>query len=187
MVAALYGPHAAGLFVLAQRVIGLPAAFTAEAVGAAWYGTAAEIVREERGSLREPLAAVTRTMFLVGGAALVIVLIAGPPLFGPIFGDEWEKAGHLVLALAPLHFSILASAPAGLTLQALGRTDLLTVVSTGRFLAPVAGIAAGDALGWSLTAALGLYAALMVAISAANTAIAWRLSSRPAAPDRSAP
>ena len=178
LIAALYDPHQAGLFVLAQRVIGLPAVFAAEAVGAAWYGTAAEIVREQRGKLRQPLVAITRSMLIFGGGALTLVLFAGPPLFGPVFGDEWSSAGHLLFALAPLHFAVFAASPAGLTLQALGRTGLLTAVGAARLSAPVLGIAGGHALGFSLRASLGLYAAAMVAISVVLVTLAWRLSSR---------
>jgi O-antigen/teichoic acid export membrane protein len=135
-------------------------------------------VREDRGSLRQPLAAIMRTMLVAGGLALTVVLLIGPPLFGTIFGSEWDDAGDLLFALAPLHFSIFASAPSGLTLQVLGRTDLLTALSAARLAAPIAGISAGHALGWSLTASLGLYAATMVVISALVVATAWRLSSR---------
>jgi O-antigen/teichoic acid export membrane protein len=178
LVAALYGPAAAGLFVVAQRVIGLPAMFAAEAVGTAWSGTAAEIVREDRGRLREPLKAITRTMLVGGGAVMVVVLLLGPTLFGPIFGGDWDHAGRLLLALAPLHFSVFAAVPAGQTLVALRRTDLVTLVSAGRLASPVIGVAGGHALGWSLTGALGLYAACMVAVSVMNAAMAWRLSGR---------
>jgi O-antigen/teichoic acid export membrane protein len=176
LVAALYGPAEAGLFALAQRVVGLPVSFAADAVGSAWFGTAAEIVRERRGTLSEPLAAITRTLLLWGGAALVLVLIAGPPLFGPVFGSEWDGAGDLMFALAPLYLSIFAAAPAGLALQALRRTDLLMGVAAGRLLTPVAGIVGGHALGWSVTASLGLYAAGMVVMSCVNATLAWRLS-----------
>jgi O-antigen/teichoic acid export membrane protein len=178
LVAALYGPAPAGLFVLAQRVVGLPVAFAADAVGSAWFGTAAEIVRERRGKLSEPLATITRTLLLWGGAVLVLIVVAAPLLFGPVFGDQWDGAGEIVLVLAPLWLSIFAAAPAGLTLQALGRTDLLTAVAAGRLVTPIAGVAGGHALGWSLTASLGLYAAGMIAMSAVNATLAWRLSSR---------
>jgi O-antigen/teichoic acid export membrane protein len=176
LVAGLYGAHEAGLFVLTQRVLGLPIAVAGEAAGAAWFGTAAQIVREDRGSLREPLAAVTRTMLLVGGVAVVAIMVAGPPLFGPVFGDEWTDGGVLVLVLAPLHFSLFAAVPAGQTLQARGRTDLLMGVAAGRLLAPFAGIAGGHALGLGFTASVGLYAAAMALVSLGNAALAWRVS-----------
>jgi O-antigen/teichoic acid export membrane protein len=109
---------------------------------------------------------------------MVAILLVGPPLFGPVFGSEWGGAGELMLALAPLHLSIFAAAPAGLTLQALGRTDLLMAVAAGRLTTPIAGIVGGHALGWSLAASLGLYAAGMVAMSLVNATLAWRLSRR---------
>jgi O-antigen/teichoic acid export membrane protein len=157
-------------------VIGLPVAFAAETVGSAWFGTAAEIVREDRGGLGETLKAITRTMLLAGGPALILVVVLAPPLFGPVFGGEWHGGGELMLALAPLYFSIFAAVPAGQALQALGRTGLLTAIAAARLVAPVAGIAGGHALGWSLTASLGLYATGMVGVSIVNWLLAWRLS-----------
>jgi O-antigen/teichoic acid export membrane protein len=182
LIATWYGAGAAGLFAVAQRVIGLPAALAGEAVGSAWFGTAAEIVREDRGSLRGPLVAVTRTLVLAGGAALAVVLVAAPPLFGPVFGTSWHGGGELLLALAPLHFSLFAAVPAGQALHARGRTDLVMVVATGRLLSPIAGIAGGHALGWSLTGSLALYAAAMASVSVLNAAMAWRVTGEPSAP-----
>jgi O-antigen/teichoic acid export membrane protein len=163
-----------------QRVLGLPVALMGEAVGSAWYGTAAEIVRERRGGLHASFVAVTWTLVLAGGAVLAIVVVAAPPLFGTVFGDGWHGGGDLVLALAPLHFSLFAAVPAGQALQACGRTGLLTIVAAGRLGAPIAGIAGGHALGWSLTESMALYAAAMAAVSALNATLAWRVTRRTA-------
>jgi O-antigen/teichoic acid export membrane protein len=176
LVTAIYGPAAGGLFVITQRVLGLPVNLVSEAVGGAWSGTAAEIVRSDRGSLRPAFVAVTRSLLLGGGAILAVVLVAGPPLFGPVFGGHWHGGGELILVLAPLHFSLLAAVPAGQTLQARGRTDLLMRVAAARLAAPVLGIAGGHAIGLPLTASLAIYAGAMATISAVNAVMAWRLS-----------
>ena len=178
LVAAWYGPAAAGLYAVCQRAIGLPASVAGEAVGSAWYGTAAEIVRERRGDLRQPFVAVTRTLLIAGGAALLLVLIVVPPLFGTLFGDEWTGGGDLLVALAPMNFSLFAAVPAGQALQACERTDLLMLVAGLRLASPLLGIGVGHALGWSLTESLALYAVAMLAVSALNVAFAWRVTGR---------
>ena len=178
LVAAWYGPAAAGLFAVCQRAIGLPASVAGEAVGSAWFGTAAEIVRERRGNLRQPFVTVTRTLLITGGAAMVLVLIVVPPLFGTLFGDEWTGGGDLLLALAPMNFALFAAVPAGQALQACGRTDLLMLIAALRFASPILGIGVGHALGWSLTESLALYAVAMAAVSALNAGLAWRVTGR---------
>jgi len=176
LIAALHGPAAAGLFVLAQRLLTAPVALGSEAIASAWFGTAAEIVRSARGGLREPLRAITRALATGGGLALLVVLLVGAPLFGTIFGAAWREGGTLLLVLAPLSASLLVAIPAGQALQALGRTDLLTAVSAARLAAGVGTLLAADALGWSLEAGLAAFAVAGAAISTVLMAVAWRLA-----------
>jgi O-antigen/teichoic acid export membrane protein len=176
LIAALYGPAAAGVVFVAQRVLQAPVTLAGEAVSRAWYGTAAEIVRRESGELRATLERVTRSLVLIGGAVLAVTIAAGPALFPIVFGDDFESGSDALLALAPLHFMMLVAIPAGMTLIALDRRRLQTVFTGARLLGAVATLTIGHAVGVSLTGSLAMYAASMALVSAGLGLTAWRLS-----------
>ena len=177
LVAALYSPADAGLFVLAQRILNVPAILTGEAIGSAWYGTAAEILRGRGRGLPQALGTITRSIALGSGVLFAAVLLLGPPLFGFVFGESWEGGGDLLLALAPLHFAMFVGIPASQTLHALGRTGTLTATAAARLAAGVGGVTIASALGWSLTAGLGIYAA-GTAVTTAVAMLAARRAAR---------
>jgi len=178
LVAALYGPAAAGVVFVAQRVLQAPASLATEAVARAWYGTAAHIVRSGEAELRATLVRVTRTLLIFGGAGLAVTVVVGPGLFPIVFGDEFEAGSDALLALAPLHFATFVAAPAGFTLMALDRRRLQAAFTAARLVGAVATITVGHALGASLTLSLALYAAWMIVTSGGIAATAWRLSGR---------
>ena len=181
LVAALYGAAGAGLVFVAQRVLGAPVALAMDAVSRAWYGTASQIVRGGDRDMRAALVRVTRGLALGGAPLLVLAVVAGPPLFPLVFGNDFEAGGEVLAALAPLHFFLLISGPAGLTLMALDRTRLQSAFSGARLAGAVIAIAGVHAAGGSLVLALAAYAASMAAVSAAIAVAAWRLVGRPIA------
>jgi O-antigen/teichoic acid export membrane protein/glycosyltransferase involved in cell wall biosynthesis len=176
LIAALYGPAAAGIVFIAQRVLAAPVGLASETVTRAWYGTAAAIVRDGGSDMRETLKRVTVGLILGGASVLMPVAVAGPALFPIVFGQDFGSGSDVLLALVPLHFMIFVSAPSGIALVALDRRRLQSVFAGTRLAGAVAAIAAGHAFGLSLAPALGVYAASMAVVSAAVAALAWRLS-----------
>jgi O-antigen/teichoic acid export membrane protein len=159
-------------------VLQAPVTLANEAVARAWYGTAAEIVRGGEGELRTTLVRITRSLVLVGGAGLLVAVLAGPALFPIVFGQEFEAGSEVLLALAPLHFMMFVSTPAGMTLIALDQRKLQAVFTSARLLGAVVAIVVAHELGLSVTVALALYAASMAAVSAGLGVAAWRLTGR---------
>jgi O-antigen/teichoic acid export membrane protein/glycosyltransferase involved in cell wall biosynthesis len=175
-VVLLYGPAAGGLFVLAQRLVQAPVQVAGDAVGVAWFGTAARLVRTDASTLRASFARVTLRLSVVGVVLLPVAILAGPPLLAPVFGEQWGEAGQLLPALAIAQLCLFVATPAGQVMQTLERTGLQAIVAAGRLAAGVGALACASALDWSLAAGLELYAVSMVAISAAAVAVALRLA-----------
>jgi O-antigen/teichoic acid export membrane protein len=124
IIVALYGTHEGGQFVLAQRVAAMPVVFVAGAVGQVFFGEAARMSRERPGALR---GLFKRAIFLLGRAGIgpaLLVAVAAPLLFGPLFGDEWIQAGLFTAVLAPMYFLALVTSPTDGTLAVLERQDL---------------------------------------------------------------
>jgi O-antigen/teichoic acid export membrane protein len=126
--------------------------------------------------MRPTLVRVTRTLVLSGGAVLVLAVVAGPPVFSTVFGQDFGAGGELLLALGPLYFSMLVAAPAGMTLVALDRRRLQAAFTGARLAGAVVSIGLAHAAGLSLTWAVAAYAAAMAIVSGGLGALAWRLS-----------
>ncbi|HEY6612165.1 MAG TPA: oligosaccharide flippase family protein [Pseudomonas sp.] len=108
MLAALFSPAAAGLYTLAQRVLGIPMAVIGTAIGGVFLANAAEAHREQR---LAPLVAKVheRLAHIAMPPALVLLLIA-PEMFTLVFGEQWHDAGYFAQWMVPwLYVNFVAS------------------------------------------------------------------------------
>ena len=165
-VLVLYGPAAAGVLFVVQRVLATPVTLAGEALGVTWYARAAAIIRSRTALLHRPFRTATLHFAL---AAFGVLVVAGAvtPLFGVVFGSPYVAGQALLLSLAPAHLSLFAAMPAGLTLQALGRTREVAAIAMGRLAAMLLAVAFGGLLEWPLWSALLVYSGGMTAVSAA--------------------
>lgn len=102
LVALLYGPAAAGMFGLAQRIMGLPMRMLADAASAVFLG---EIARADCRTTHRLFMRTSTTFLLVGSAGMLPVLILGPYLFGVVFGEAWRETGRIAQILVPLYLA----------------------------------------------------------------------------------
>jgi O-antigen/teichoic acid export membrane protein len=99
LLATIFGPAAAGTFLLAQRVLLMPLSVIGSAVTDV-YKTDASRLYAQSGTC----AALTRKALAALGALAVVpavvLLLWSPALFATIFGEEWRPAGVLCQILA---------------------------------------------------------------------------------------
>ena len=124
LLVALYGTQAGGRFLLAQRVAALPMILVAGSVGQVFFAEAARLVREDPRALTALFLRGTRSLARGGIVPSVLVMVAAPFLFGPLFGADWQEAGLYAALLAPMYFLALVTSPTGGTLDVLERQDL---------------------------------------------------------------
>lgn len=125
LIAAAYGPTIAGLFAIAQRVLGVPMGFVGSAIGEVFMGDAAAAHRS--GELHRVLRLFQRTFLVLTFASAVLVgsvTAAAPWLATTVLGDDWGEAGAYMRALAPMFAMALIAAPFGSVLAILERQDL---------------------------------------------------------------
>ncbi len=125
LIAAFFGPAAAGFYALTQRVLGVPTTVLGKAISDVFLGEAAAAgrVRDFAGMVR--LFRRTFMLLLVCSAALIgTVAFVAPATFGLVFGDAWSEAGLYVRALAPMYAMAFVASPFGGVLSVLERQDL---------------------------------------------------------------
>jgi cbb3-type cytochrome oxidase maturation protein len=108
MLAALFSPVAAGLYTLAQRVLGVPMAVIGTAIGGVFLANATEARRE--GHLAPLVAKVHERLAQIAMPPALVILLAAPELFSLVFGELWHDAGHFAQWMVPwLYVTFVAS------------------------------------------------------------------------------
>lgn len=124
LMVTLYGTGVGGELFLAQRVAALPSTLVAQSVGQVYFSAAARVAREDPGQLQPLFLRTTRELARGGIVPTLLVMVASPILFVPLFGADWQDAGWYAAILSPMFFLTLVTSPTGATLDVLERQDL---------------------------------------------------------------
>ena len=100
LFAALFSASAAGLYMLAHRVLSLPTALLGNSIADVFLSSAADARRNN--NLGELVNKLHSTLAKLAMPPALILFITGPELFSLIFGPDWHKAGEVARWLAPM-------------------------------------------------------------------------------------
>lgn len=109
MLIALFSPHAAGLYALANRVLAGPMAIIGQAIGGAFQANAAEKNRE--GNLGDLVDSITNRLAMISAIPTALLILFAPDIFQFIFGTEWRESGVMAQWMAPWLFFVFISSP----------------------------------------------------------------------------
>lgn len=118
IVAVMFGPAMAGIYALAQRVVGLPIRMLSEAASQVFLG---ELRGLERAALRRLFLRTIALFSSLGLLGMLPLLVFAPPLFRLVFGEGWTEAGILVQLLIPLFLARFVDMPVSQLLDAINR------------------------------------------------------------------
>ena len=88
----LFGPAQSGLFWLAYRMLILPSQIVTESTRSVFFRHAAEALKDGR-DLRRVIFKPVLFLGLFSAVVSTVLWVAGPFLFGQIFGAQWREAG----------------------------------------------------------------------------------------------
>lgn len=100
LLAALFGPSLAGLYLLAQRVALGPVAVLSGAVAQVQYADNARLARTDPGHLRSQFLSTAAVLVLV--SVPIVATVVAFSVWGvvPVFGEEWRDGGQVMAILA---------------------------------------------------------------------------------------
>ena len=162
-MALIFGPGAAGLYFLADRILAVPLSMVSQAAGQVLFGQAREDMR--LGTLTRRMAGLALGLTVIVACVAVLVFFLSEPVFVFIFGEEWREAGviasWLIIGLAvqfifnPL--SVVLMATEGQLANLLIHSFILTAKLLAFYLASISGsqLDAVHNLVWSLVAGYG--------------------------------
>lgn len=175
VLAAYFGPAAAGFFALCKQALTMPTNLIGKSVADVYYPRISRAIHD-----REPVAAMllkaTAALGLVGLVPFALVAVFGPWLFGLVFGEQWHVAGEYARWLALAEYVIFVSRPCVVAVPALslqGRFLLFEIFSTSlRVLSLFGGaLLIGNALATVqafAVASIIIYSSLMVIVLIAS-------------------
>lgn len=99
MLAAFFGPAAAGFYTLGKMVMGAPSTLLGKAVTDVFYPRITEAAYNGE-SLTQHIMRATGALFAIGIVPFGLVVLFGPWLFSMAFGGDWAMAGEYARWLA---------------------------------------------------------------------------------------
>ncbi|MFC4172932.1 lipopolysaccharide biosynthesis protein [Microvirga sp. GCM10011540] len=174
LLAALFGPSAAGFYLLARRIVALPITVIAGAVGTVFLP---RIVEASHGGerLRPLLMKGTAGLAAVGLIPFGIMMALGPWLFGVVFGAEWTQAGEYARWLALWFYCAFAAVPSAQVIPILGLQGHFLAYEIAVVALRAAALAAGTVIWNSDLAAIILFSLVGALVNL--TQITWCLLS----------
>lgn len=174
VLAAYFGPAAAGFFALCKQALTMPTNMIGKSVADVYYPRISRAIHD-----REPVAAMllkaTAALGLVGLVPFSVVVIFGPWLFSFVFGEQWHVAGEFARWMALAEYVVFISRPCVVAVPALslqGRFLLFEVFSTSLRLVALFGgaVVVGEALATVqafAAASMVIYSSLVVIVTIA--------------------
>lgn len=173
MIYASFSAAASGQFGLLERSVGLPLSLVVASVGQVFTAQfSAELRQDVRGAAAY-YRRVVGYMSLLALAPLVVLLAAGPWLFGFVFGSEWRLAGELSQVMAPAYASMLLSGPTHMVLTVMGYQKLQTAWEISRLTLVIGLWAAVPHFGISLETSVLAYSIILVLCNLGFVALAF--------------
>nr|WP_303622765.1 lipopolysaccharide biosynthesis protein [Stutzerimonas xanthomarina] len=118
VLAAYFGPAAAGFFALCKQALTMPTNLIGKSVADVYYPRISRAIHD-----REPVATMllkaTAALGLVGLVPFSLVAVFGPWLFALVFGEQWHVAGEYARWLALAEYVIFVSRPCVVAVPAL--------------------------------------------------------------------
>ncbi len=119
MLMTYYGPESAGFYSISYAVLAIPDTLIGGSVMQVFYPRINEAIHHME-DVRAMIIKVTMGLALSGVLPFIVVIYAGPMLFGFVFGSEWQIAGTYAQWLSIWLFFQFINKPAVSAIPALG-------------------------------------------------------------------
>lgn len=96
LLTAWWGPVASGLFVVGQRLVGVPIGLIGDSAGQVYIAELAAAQRGDRAALKPLFARYARMLAMLAAITAVALFLIGPGGFALALGAEWADAGRMV-------------------------------------------------------------------------------------------
>lgn len=124
LFAIVHSPEIAGLFALAQRVLGLPINLLATSISQVFLGEIPQLLREHPAKVKKLFLSVSGGLAIVGFLPIILVAYFASDIFSFIFGEPWRLTGEFVRVLGVMYYVRLITTPISQTLNILEKQHI---------------------------------------------------------------
>jgi O-antigen/teichoic acid export membrane protein len=124
LLTALYGPTHVGLYMLADRMLGMPLSLISNSVSQVYLAEAAQRGHEGVQGVKRLFWKAVKHMFLLGTPLVGLIALLAPTVFSFVFGPSWSESGVYLQLLAPMYLVQFVSTPIGCNLIVMERNGL---------------------------------------------------------------
>lgn len=173
-----FGPAQSGLFWLAYRMLVLPSQIVTESIRGVFFREAAVIYRAG-GNLRSAMVRPTLYLWLFAASVSAALWIAGPYLFGIVFGPHWRDAGTYAAIISIPWLFETAGVPSSVITTLMELQGVYLGLEIASFFLRILALYAGYRLG-SAVLAIELYAGVCLVMCFAFLGyVQWLLRGQP--------
>lgn len=97
LLLSLFNPTIAGLYLLSQKVLGVPLRIIGQSISQVLYGNIKEQIRN--GKIAKTTTRIVLLLLSIVVIPTIIVLFWAPQIFNLVFGNEWYEAGRYASVL----------------------------------------------------------------------------------------
>lgn len=144
LFAALFSPVAAGMYLLANRILALPMALVGMAIADVFFSRASAAHRD--GQLAPLVSSVHSKLAHFAMPPALILLLAAPELFEFIFGAQWGQAGEFAQWMAPFLYIQFVTSPLSTLFSVVEKQAQETLFSGMLLVVRIGAITVGSAL-----------------------------------------
>jgi O-antigen/teichoic acid export membrane protein len=119
-----YGPQVVGLFVLVQRITGLPLTLIGESINDVFMAEASSLLKDNPGRISKLYWDTFKHLLLLSIPFFLMVAFIAPWVFMFVFGQQWTEAGAYLRILTPMYLLQFVSIPVSATLLVFERQKL---------------------------------------------------------------
>jgi O-antigen/teichoic acid export membrane protein len=174
LLTAWWGPVAAGLFVVGQRLVGVPIGLIGDSAGQVYIAELAAAQRGDRSALPPLFARYARTLALLAAATAAVLFLVGPGGFALALGAEWADAGRMVRWQSVALGIQLIAIPMAHTLVVLAFQNRQLLWDAARLAATLAAFALARDQGLDAVGTIAVHGAVTAAMYALLIWMSWR-------------
>lgn len=170
-----YDDRVTGWLAFTARLLAAPVTLIGQAVAQVFLGRGASVRRAGTGELPRLTWQAVRRLFFVGAPPAAVLAIAGPWLFGLVFGADWERSGQYAQVLAVAFLAQFVAGPIGNVFHLVERQGVALAWDAVRLALVVAAPLLVGLGGGSDLAAVTAYAGVLAFSYVGVLGLAWRV------------
>jgi O-antigen/teichoic acid export membrane protein len=145
---AYFGPAAAGMLIIAERILQMPISLISGAISQVFLSSAPAVNR--RGDIKTLVETVNIKLIHLGALPALLVFLSGPEIFSLIFGENWRLAGEFAKWMSPWLYLQFISSPLNMVFAVLEKMKQLffwqVILLSANFIGILFGILTHDVL-----------------------------------------